>query len=124
MTDSADHNDKASGSMFKSLFGRQLPLERETTLFILVSALDVFMTWILLSRRGFVESNPIALYFIEGWGIKGMVYFKFALVAFISVLCQIIAVKKLDVAKRILQFATVLVSCVVLYSLSLLVRYA
>ena len=124
MTDSADQNDKKSGSISKSLFGRKLSLERETSLFILVSALDVIMTWNLLIREGFVESNPIARYFIDGWGIKGMVYFKFGLVAFVAVLCQIIALKKEEVARRILQFATVLVACVVLYSFSLLIRFA
>ncbi len=124
MNNPSDGNEKQSGSLLQWIFRRRLPLERETSLFIIVSALDVIMTWILLRREGFVESNPIASYFLHGWGIKGMVYFKFALVAFITVLCQIIALKKEDVARRILQFATVLVACVVLYSFSLLLRFA
>ena len=109
------------------LFGRHLPLERETTLFILASALDVFMTWILLyyyRSHGYVESNPIAQFFLDSWGIRGMVYFKFALVAFVVFVCQVIALKREDIASRILKFGTVVVACVVIYSFTLLLRYS
>jgi len=124
--DDADQRS-GSGSKLHFMFGKSLPLEKETCLFILASALDAFMTYLLLylySDDGFHESNPVPKFFLEHWGVRGMLYFKFALVAFITALCQIIALRRLDVARRVLNFATVLVSCVVIYSFTLLIRYS
>ena len=106
-----------------------LPLERETAFFILASALDVMMTWYLLMHGGsddrtwFVESNPIPRYFLYSWGFDALVYFKFAIVAVVAVICQIIARSKLEVARRVLNFATVVVTGVVIYSIVLMVRH-
>jgi hypothetical protein len=106
-----------------------LPLEPETALYILMSTADVFMTWYLLyngasnDRTWFVESNPIPRYFLESWGFNGLVYFKFALVAFVAVICQVIARTKLDVARRVLNLATLLVTGVVIYSVVLMVQH-
>ena len=104
------------------VFRRQLPLETETTIFILVSAADIFMTWILLSTGGFVESNPVARYFLETWGKKGFVGFKMLSVTVVCVIAQIVALQKLELARRILNFGSVVVLLVVLYSVSLLLR--
>ncbi|NOX53674.1 MAG: hypothetical protein GXP27_04410 [Planctomycetes bacterium] len=124
-----DDPKKALQSLLRTLFGRDLPLERETALFIFVSALDVFMTYVLLrhSAEGrtvhiFTESNAVARYFLNHWGIKGLVMFKFAMVAIVTVLAQLIAMRRLDTARRLLNVATLLVCAVVIYSLVLLVR--
>jgi len=95
-------------------------VQQETLLFVLVSAMDVFMTYILLSQDGFFESNPVAHYFIAGWGTKGMVYFKFGMVAFVCVLSQIIARRRPQVARWLLIGATVVSAIVVVYSVKLL----
>jgi hypothetical protein len=112
--------------LWKSLLRTGLPLEHETALFVLVSALDVLMTYILLSQRGFqfYESNPLARWFVDGWGLKGMVAYKFSLVAVVCLITQIIAAKRLNVARRLLQFAIVAAALVVIYSLTLLLRHA
>lgn len=106
----------------RSLLGSQLPLETETVWFLFVSALDVFMTYLLIRHPNYTEANPIAAFFINHWGIKGMVYFKFFMVAFVCVITQIIAHTREDIARRILQFATVVVGAVVFYSLMLYLR--
>jgi hypothetical protein len=101
-------------------------VQQESLLFVLVSALDVFMTYILLSHGNgemFVESNPVARFFIAGWGPKGMIYFKFVMVAFVCVLAQIIARRKPRVARWLLLGATGVVSLVVVYSLRLLLLH-
>ncbi len=110
-------------SFWEQLFKRHRPLEKETAFFILVSALDVFMTWLLLRRSGYRESNVIANFFLNHWGMQGMVYFKFGMVAFVCILTQIIAVKKEETARYILHFAVVVLVGVVIYSLSLLLRF-
>lgn len=105
-----------------------LPLERETGLFILASSLDVLMTWYLLyyggtgERTWFVESNPIPRYFLYSWGFDALVYFKFALVGFVVLICQIIARRNMNVARRLLNFATLLVTAVVVYSIVLMAQ--
>jgi hypothetical protein len=106
----------------------RLPLEIETTLFILASALDVFMTRHLITHGpsgnnlSFVEGNPIARYFLDSWGPDGLTWFKFALVGLVSVICQVIARQKIAVARRLLYFATVMVMGVVIYSVMLMVQ--
>ena len=107
-----------------SLLGGELPLETETIWFLLVSALDVFMTYLLIRQPGFTEGNPVAAYFFHRWNIKGMVFYKFFMVGFITVITQIIARKREDIAARLLQFATLVVGGVVIYSLLLYLRHA
>jgi len=115
-----------SKSILHTLLSRSLPLESETARFILVNVLDIFMTWFLLWKWSgkFTESNPIADYFIDHWGIRGMVYFKMGMVAFIVVLSQIIAGKKPESARWLLNFTTLVVAGVVIYSFVLLIRVA
>ena len=111
------------GGLFDLIFRRQLPLETETTVFIFVSALDIFMTWTLLTHGGFIESNPLARYFLDHWGKKGFVGFKFAMVAFICLITQIIALKKPETARNVLNLGSVVVFFVVVYSLTLLLKH-
>jgi hypothetical protein len=119
-------NDDASSQPVrrKSLLS-DAALQQELLRFVLVSVLDVFMTYILLRQPGdrFVESNPIARYFIYGWGVKGMVYFKLSLVALVCVISQVVVRRRPLVAKWLLNGATLVVAGVVIYSLMLLVRH-
>jgi hypothetical protein len=106
----------------------RLPLETETVLFIMASTLDALLTRFLLINGGpnghtFVESNPIPRYFFESWGFDGLIYFKFALVALIALICQIIARRKIEVARRVLNFASFVVMGVVIYSAVLMLRH-
>ena len=99
-----------------SLFNGALPLEHETSLFILVSVLDVLMTWYLLSGGTHIEANPVAAYFIQRWGGSGIVLFKFTLVTFVCIVSQVVARKNISTGRKILQFGTAVVACVVIYS--------
>jgi len=100
-------------------------LQKETLLFVVVSSMDLFMTYILLSRGGgqFVESNPVARFFLREWGPDGLIGFKFAMVALVCVLAQIISRPKPDVARWLLLGATALIAVVVVYSLMLLLQH-
>jgi len=100
----------------RSVWIRELPLERETCWFILVNALDVFMTYILLNLEGFRESNAIANYVLSRWGIRGMVYFKFGLVAFTAIVAQIAARKHIRIGRWLLNIGTLIIGGVVVYS--------
>ena len=109
-------------SLLQALFRRPIPLGSEITLFMLISAGDFIMTRRLLIESNFVESNPIAQFFAAHWGLKGLMSFKIVIVAFVIFLAQIIATKKPVAAARLLNFASALAACVVIYSLTLLLR--
>ena len=107
-----------------SIWSRQLPLETETCFFILANALDVFMTYLLLSHGPeFQESNQIAAYFLARFGFKGMIYFKFVLVAFVTVVAQVIARTNPTTARWLLNAGTVITAAVVIYSAFLWIRF-
>ncbi len=102
-----------------SFFTRALPLQSETSWFILANALDIFLTHLILEFGG-KEANPIAKFFIDSWGYPGMIAFKLCLVAFVCVVAQVIAIKSIQSAGRLLIFGTLLVAAVVIYSAYLL----
>ena len=113
----------------RKIVGGELPLETETCRFILISLLDLFMTFLLLyfSNRGMmrnvvVESNPVARYFISGWGTTGLVWFKIAMVTLIVLATQVVATRRPSVAQLLLNGATLFVGSVVVYSTYLLLQ--
>ena len=99
-----------------------LLFREETLLFLLASLLDLALTWHLLLHQDieFVETNPFARFFLYGWGLQGLVAFKLALVAFITLLCHVIAHFRAQTARRVMQFGALVVSAVVIYSIVLL----
>jgi hypothetical protein len=105
-------------------------LERETCLFALASALDFLMTWSLLGFQGstdevqFVESNPVACFFLTNWGLIGLIGFKLAMVCAIAAVCQAIASRRIGTARRVLQFAAIAASLVVVYSAGLMIQHS
>jgi hypothetical protein len=97
-------------------------MERETAAFIIASGLDLVMTFIMLRYENgddhiwFDESNPVARYFLYNWGLNGLIGFKIGAVAMVALICQIIAHRRLEVARRLLQFAALAASVVAIYS--------
>ncbi len=117
------------GRMFFWGFRQNLPLETETTVFILVNVLDFAMTyWMLMHRElgigNFYESNPVARFFLNHWGVKGLLIFKMAVVAFVCVIAQIVATKREASARFLLVVGTIVVLAVVVYSLKLFLVHA
>lgn len=104
----------------RDLLSKQLPLQNETTYFILVSVLDIFLTYLLLRSGGAEEANPLAAFFLNHWGFRGMIAFKMVAVAAVSVLAQTIALKSLPHARSVLYAGIVISGLVVAYSLFLL----
>lgn len=103
------------------LFNRSLPLQNETTYFILVNVLDIFMTYMLM-RLGAIEANPIANYFFQLWNFNGMIAFKLVIVAIVCVIAQIVALKKIRAAWFLLTVGTIITGGVVIYSVLLYFR--
>jgi hypothetical protein len=54
---------------------------------VLVSALDLMLTWVILHFGG-REGNALAAAVIERFGLIGLIAFKFAIVILVIVLCE------------------------------------
>ncbi|QDT16469.1 DUF5658 family protein [Alienimonas californiensis] len=121
-SDTPDERESPRGWRSRLPLG-ELPLESETTAFLLTAFLDILLTYLLLASGQFRESNAIADYFIAGWGVKGMVWFKMGLAAFICTLAQIIAKKNLRLGRFVLLLGTAVTGAVVIYSVTLALRH-
>ena len=73
-------------------------------------------------RNVVVESNPVARYFISGWGTMGLVWFKIGMVTLIVLATQVVATRRPVVAKLVLNGAALFVGAVVAYSAYLLLQ--
>lgn len=94
----------------------------ETWIYVALSGLDIFLTYQLLVRLDHVEANPLARFFIEGWGLKGMVWFKLGMTAFVLTLVHALLQKKEVYARTIVRLGTAAVAAVDCYSIWLLIR--
>ena len=103
---------------------RKLPLEHETALFLLAATLDFLFTAWVLPREGFHEANPLARTILALAGMRGLLVFKFGLVAGICLLAQVIAVHRPGAARAVLNLATLITVLVLFYSVALLVSSA
>ena len=92
--------------------------------FLFLAAGDVMLTWFILERRGGSEVNPVADLVIRAWGLWGAIGFKFSLVLFVIVVCEIIARRNSRRADFLVGTAIVVSAMPVLYSLSLLAWHA
>jgi hypothetical protein len=89
---------------------------------IFISSLDIMLTWKILGRGG-IEVNPVAAVVIDAWGMHGAIAFKFALMMWVIVACEILARLKRS-AGRFLSIAAIVISASpVAWSLFLLVLH-
>lgn len=77
---------------------------------VLLSALDVMLTWVILHLGG-REANGAAALIIGRFGLPGMVIFKFGLVAFVIALCEAVGKRNPAAGERLAVWAVAL-TCV------------
>lgn len=118
----SSHESETGFQRFRKFFMGELPLQNATTVFILINTLDIFMTYILM-RFGAIEANPVADFFMQQWGFVGLIAFKLFVVAFVCVIAQVVALKKLGTARGLLIAGSTLVGLVVIYSVTLMLRH-
>lgn len=88
--------------------------------FVFISSLDIMLTWKILARGG-MEVNPVAAAVIEAWGMEGAIGFKFALMMWVIVACEILARLRRSAGKLLAICAVVISASPVAWSLFLLV---
>lgn len=106
---------------------RGLRFETEVSWFVLVSILDIVMTWLALrfSAEGrtqgtFIESNPFAQWVLVRWGIQGMAIFKLIMTGLVVVIAEFVGRTRPLVAQALLWGGTAVVGSVVVYTVRLL----
>ena len=82
---------------------------------VFFASLDIVFTRVILFFSG-VELNPIASMVIEAFGVPGMCAFKFAVVSFVIIACEIVGRTKVVTAKRLAVFAVVITGFPVVWS--------
>ena len=91
--------------------------------FVLVSAMDIMLTWVILHFGG-TEVNPIAARVIDYWGLAGAIGFKFALMLFVIIVCEIVGRSRDPLGRRLALLSVVISSMPVIWSLTLLIRHS
>lgn len=89
---------------------------------VFVSALDVFLTMLVLYVWKGHEVNPMAKAIIAHMGFQWTIAFKFGLIVFVIVICEVVG-RKSDRAGRQLSIVAVVISAIpVAYTFALLFR--
>ncbi len=89
------------------------------TWLVFLASMDIMLTWIVLYRGG-NEVNALAAWIIARFGLPGMVLFKFMITLFVISLCEIIARRKPNSARKLSEWAVALTSIPVIVTLFLL----
>jgi hypothetical protein len=89
-TDPADDAKAEPASPAPERFGGRVLYPHAYFWFIVLSVLDVFGTFVVLDYFGGQEINVIAAWVYHHWELPGMVAMKFATVAFVTCLCEIV----------------------------------
>lgn len=87
--------------------------------FVFASALDVMLTWKILQKGG-DEVNPLAGQVINLWGFEGAIVFKFAVVVWVVIACELAGRRRPVTGLRLAWTAVVVSAAPVVYSLLLL----
>ncbi|MBT5383276.1 MAG: hypothetical protein HOL13_10600 [Phycisphaerae bacterium] len=82
---------------------------------VFFASLDIVLTRVILFFSG-VEINPVASMVIETFGVPGMSVFKFAVVSFVIIVCEIVGRTRVVTAKRLAVFAVVITGFPVVWS--------
>lgn len=86
------------------------------------SAMDIMLTWVIFINGG-REVNPIAEKVIFRWGLDGMIVYKFVLVTFFILLCEIIGKQRDTTGKTLSKVGVAIAAFPVCWSLVLLLRH-
>ena len=86
---------------------------------VLVSSMDIMLTWVILQRGG-TEVNPVANLVIDTWNLPGAILFKFSLMLFVIIVCEIAGRERNWLGRGLAQTAVFVSSAPVAYSLMLL----
>jgi hypothetical protein len=91
--------------------------------FVLVSALDIMLTWVVLHVGG-REANALADRVIFHFGLPGLVTYKFVLVIVVVAICEFVGRRKRETARKLLSVGIMITCMPVVLALALLKVHA
>jgi hypothetical protein len=104
--------------------GQPLLLASESCWLVILSTLDLFMTYLLLrTGMNFYESNPVAQWWFARWNIAGMTVFKFLVVSVAIVSCEVVERRRPGLGRRVIGLGILAAGAVVAYSVALFFRH-
>jgi len=119
---SVDVSADADNSTLISLLHRQMRYPNSYAWLLLLSSMDIMLTWVILLFGG-SEVNPVARWIIDHYNLMGMIIYKFALIVFFIAICEIVGTLR-DSTGWLLSKLSVMIACVpVAWAMYLLARY-
>lgn len=85
-----------------------------------ISALDVVLTWFILLLGG-SEVNVLADAVIAFAGLKGILIYKFCLVVFVVLICEVVGRRRLGVGRNLARLALAVTALPVILSVAQLI---
>ena len=89
---------------------------------MLLGVLDLVLTTVLLRSGGAHENNPLARLALMAGGLRGLIGYKCALLAVVTVVTQIVALHRPRLAQVVLTAGLAVQLFVVTYSVALLLK--
>ncbi|XAL99948.1 DUF5658 family protein [Phycisphaeraceae bacterium D3-23] len=107
----------------RGLFGsRPMLFPNAYTWLLLFSALDIMLTWVILTKGG-REVNAIAEMVIQRFDLEGMIVYKFVLVLVFVLICELVGRLKLSSGRTLSVVGVGIASVPVIWSTWLLFDY-
>ena len=100
---------------------RPVAFPEQYTWLVLVSGMDLMLTWLILQLGG-REVNPVAEWVLHTAGHGGLVVFKFAVVIFVILVCEFIARRQRRTARELAWVAVIISAAPVVVALAQLVH--
>ena len=125
MVDDREKSPQDKGALPSNKVRLEIPemrYQEQYVWLIFVSSLDIMLTWQIL-RSGGEEVNPVARLVIDGWGLGGAVVFKFALMLFVIISCEVIGRQKDRLARRLIYFAIAISAFPPVWSIGLMLMH-
>jgi hypothetical protein len=85
--------------------------------FVLLSAFDITLTWLIIDVLGGLELNVVAASVIDRMGLPGAILFKFSLTVLVIISCEVIGRRRVPVARRLAEWAVAITSIPVVVAL-------
>lgn len=93
------------------------------TWLLLLSAMDVMLTWVILGLPGGQEVNAIANMVIERFGLEGMIVYKFVLILFFVLVCELVGRLRMPSGRGLSRLGVCIAAMPVVWSMWLLFNH-
>ncbi len=114
-----DMSEKADNQ--KGFFRRQVLYPDRYAWFILASALDLLLTWVILVQGG-LEANVVADLVIRRYGLWGLLAFKFGLVVFVVFVSEIVGQRRPALGRWLATWITLFPAMAAAFGLYLILK--